>query len=143
VGQPYDQTFAAPGAAAPVTVVTPKGQTVETKLKPEGSVSHFHFEQTDLSGPYQVRVGPPVGAESLFAANPDPAESNLAKLDQAALAELIPGWNFIYVSDWNNLHQDAGSVGRRGELHRPLLYGVLILLLVESILAWKFGHHES
>jgi hypothetical protein len=143
VGQPYDQAFAASGAAAPVTVVTPKGQTVETKLKPEGGVSRFHFEQTDLSGPYQVRVGPPVGLESLFAANPDPAESNLAKLDQAALAELIPGWNFIYVSDWNNLHQDAGSVGRRGELHRPLLYGVLILLLVESILAWKFGHYES
>jgi hypothetical protein len=24
-----------------------------------------------------------------------------------------------------------------------LLYGLLILLLLESILAWKFGHHES
>ncbi|HZW30182.1 MAG TPA: BatA domain-containing protein [Isosphaeraceae bacterium] len=143
VGQPYDQSFAAPGAAAPVSVLTPKGQIVETRLQPAGGVSQFHFEQTDLSGPYQVRIGPPLNTESWFAANPDPAESNLAKLDQAALAELIPGWNFIYVSDWNNLNQDAGSVGRRGELHRPLLYAVLVLLLVESILAWKFGHNES
>ena len=143
VGQPYDQSFAASGAAAPVSVLTPKGQIVETRLQPAGGVSQFHFEQTDLSGPYQVRIGPPLSLESWFAANPDPAESDLAKLDQAALAELIPGWNFIYVSDWNNLNQDAASVGRRGELHRQLLYGVLILLLVESILAWKFGHYSE
>jgi hypothetical protein len=34
-------------------------------------------------------------------------------------------------------------VGQRGELHRPLLYAVLLLLLLESFLAWKFGHHDS
>ena len=37
--------------------------------------------------------------------------------------------------------QTAKSVSRRGELHRPLLYGVLLLLIVESVMAWLFGHH--
>jgi hypothetical protein len=32
-------------------------------------------------------------------------------------------------------------VGRRGELHRPLLWALLALLIIESIAAWKFGHH--
>ena len=32
VGQPFDQSFPAPGAAAPVTVVPPRGQSVATKL---------------------------------------------------------------------------------------------------------------
>jgi hypothetical protein len=36
---------------------------------------------------------------------------------------------------------NAKSVSRRGELHRSLLYGVLVLLMLESFLAWKFGHH--
>ena len=60
------------------------------------------------------------------------------------LGELLPGWKFMYVhpSDWKDLTRDAASVGRRGELHRPMLYALLVLLLVESILAWKFGHHE-
>jgi hypothetical protein len=35
----------------------------------------------------------------------------------------MPGWNFIYVyvTDWKDLMGDAASVGRRGELHRPML----------------------
>ena len=59
-----------------------------------------------------------------FAANPDPAESNLAKLDRAGLAEAVPGWNFAYLTNCKELTAGRDSVGRRGELHRPLLYGV-------------------
>jgi von Willebrand factor type A domain/Aerotolerance regulator N-terminal len=143
VGQPFDQSFPASGASAPVKVTTPKGQAVTAKLQAAGGVSQFHFEQTDLSGFYQVKIGPPLALESSFAANTDPAESDLAKLDRTALKELLPSWNFQYLTNSKELTEDASSVGRRGELHRPMLYGVLILLLVESILAWKFGHNDS
>jgi hypothetical protein len=144
VGQPIDQSYPPEGAAARATVVTPKGQSIETKLRTAGGVSQFHFEQTELSGPYQVQIGAPLEQNASFAANTDPAESDLAKLDQAALAELLPGWNFIYVhlTNWQELSRDAASVTRRGELHRPMLYSLLVLLLVESVLAWRFGHHD-
>jgi hypothetical protein len=142
VGQPFDQSFPSAAGAAPVNVATPKGQLVATRLQPVGGISQFHFEQTELSGPYQVRIGPPLALESSFSANTDPAESDLAKLDRAGLAELLPGWKFLYLTNSQELNKDASSVGRRGELHRPLLYGVLLLLLLESFLAWKFGHHE-
>ena len=89
-----------------------------------------------------MTIGPPLALESSFAANTDPAESNLAKLDRAALTEILPGWNFLYLNNPRELTEDASAVGRRGELHRPLLYGLLIMLLVESILAWRFGHHD-
>ena len=143
VGQPYDQSFAAAGASAAATVVTPKGQPVAARLKAAGGVSQLHFEQTELSGPYQVRIGPPLALETAFAANPDPAESDPAKLDEPSLEERLPGWNFVYLTNWRELTRSAASVGRRGELHRPLLYGALLLLLLESFLAWKFGHHDS
>lgn len=96
-----------------------------------------------MSGRYEVKIGPPLARESLFAANTDPAESDPAKLDRAGLAELLPGWNFLYLTNSRELTEDASSVRSRGELHRPFLYGLLILLLVESLLAWKFGHHDS
>lgn len=143
VGRAFDQSFPASGAAAPVTVVTPAGQAVTAKLQPAGGISRFHFEQTDLAGRYEVRIGPPLALDSAFAANTDPAESDLTKLDRAGLAAALPGWNFLYLTNSKELSEDASSVGRRGELHRPLLYGLLILLLVESLLAWKFGHHQS
>jgi hypothetical protein len=142
VGQPFDQSFPAAGAGSPVKVALPEGQPISTKLQPGGGVSQFHFEQTDLAGEYQVTIGPPLSLESSFAANPDPAESDLTKLDRAALAEAIPGWNFLYLTNSRELALDVSSVGRRGELHQSLLYGLLALLLVESLLAWKFGHHD-
>jgi hypothetical protein len=143
VGQPFDLPFPSSGAGVAATVVTPKGQNLPSKLQPAGGVSQFHFEQTELSGPYQIRIGPPLAREAWFAANTDPAESDLAKLDRAALAEILPGWNFLYLTSSRELAEDTRSVGRRGELHRPMLYALLALLLVESILAWKFGHHDS
>jgi hypothetical protein len=142
VGQPVDQSFKAAGAGATVTVVTPKGHSLATKLQSARGVSQFHFEQTELSGAYQLKIGPPISLESSFAANTDPAESDLAKLDRSALAEILPGWNFLYLTNWKELTEDASAVGRRGELHRPLLYALLFMLLVESILAWLFGHHD-
>jgi hypothetical protein len=143
VGQPLDQSFPSFAGAAPVAVVSPGGQTVATKLQTAGGVSQFHFEKTAVAGEYKVKVGPPVALESSFAVNSDPAESDPAKLDKAQLTEILPNWNFQYLVNSKELAQDASSVGRRGELHRPLLYGLLIMLLLESILAWKFGHHGS
>jgi hypothetical protein len=144
VGQPYDRSFTETATAAPATIVTPAGRSVTAKLQPSGGVSHLHFEQTELSGEYRLRIGAPLSVESSFAANPDPVESDMAKLDESALNEILQGWKFIYVhpSDWKALTQDAASVGRRGELHRPMLYALLLLLLVESVIAWRFGHHE-
>jgi hypothetical protein len=143
VGQPFDRSFSIAGASAPVTVTTPRKQSVATKLQASGGVSQFHFEQTDSAGDYQVKVGAPLALDTLFAANTNPAESDLAKLDRARLAEILPGWKFAYLTNPKELAADASAVGRKGELHRPLLYGLLTLLLLESLLAWRFGHHDS
>lgn len=143
VGQPLDQSLPARGVAAAVNVLTPDKRTLATRLRAEGSVSQLHFEETEISGPYQVKIGPPLAQESLFAVNPNPSESDPLKLDRAGLAAAVPGWNFAYLTNWKELANNAGAVSRRGELHRPLLYGVLVLLLLESVLAWLFGHHAS
>ena len=141
VGQPLDQSLPGSGTSAPVTVVTPDGRKLPSKLRASGGLSQLHFEDTEISGAYQVRIGPPLALDSVFAANPDPAESDPAKLDRAGLAEALPGWNFAYLTNWKELTDNAASVSRRGELHRSMLYAVLVLLIVESILAWRFGHH--
>jgi hypothetical protein len=142
VGQPLEQSLPASGASAPVSVVVPGGKTLPAKLQPAGGVSQLHFEETELSGPYLVKVGPPLAQESTFAANPSPAESDPARLDKAGLAAAVPGWPFAYMTNWKELTGNAGAVSRRGELHRPLLYALLAFLLIESFLAWKFGHNS-
>ena len=66
-------------------------------------IGAYPVDQTDVSGRYEIRIGPPLARESSFAANTDPAESDLAKLDRAALAELLPGWNFLYLTNSREL----------------------------------------
>ncbi len=143
VGQPLDQVLPASASGATADVTRPDNARTQAKLKPAGDVSLFHFEETDLSGPYRVRYEPPGAGDSTFSADPDPAESDPAKLEKAGLSEAVPGWKFTYLTNWKDLTGNATSIGRHGELHRPLLYAVLALLIVESILAWKFGHHAA
>ena len=143
VGRPLDQTFPGAAADADVVVETPGGSGVAAKLKADGALARLHFEQTDAAGTYRVKVGPPVPSESTFAATPDPAESDPAKLDRAGLTERLPGLTFVLLEDGRGLPHDAASVARRGELHRPLLYGVLAMLLIESFAAWRFGRAGS
>lgn len=143
VGQPLDQVLPASASGASADVTRPDNARAQAKVKPAGDVSLFHFEETDLSGPYRVRYDPPASGEATYAADPDPAESDPAKLEKAGLAEAVPGWKFTYLTNWKDLTGNATSIGRHGELHRPLLYAVLALLIIESILAWKFGHHGA
>jgi len=141
VGQPLDQALPSSASAAAVTVVLPGGRSVASKLQASGGVSLLHFSDTELSGAYQVKVGPPSPQESTFAVNPDPAESDPAKLDRAGLAAAVPGWTFAYMTNWKELTGNSAAVSRRGELHRPMLYALLVFLLLETYLAWRFGHH--
>ncbi|MBX6311724.1 MAG: VWA domain-containing protein [Isosphaeraceae bacterium] len=142
VGQPIEQALPATGAEAVALIHRPDGRTASKKIQAAGDVSRLFYEDTDLSGAYRIRASSPSSFDATFAANPDPAESDPAKLDRPALAEALPGWRFDYRSDLNTLFKDATSISVHGEMHRPLLWSVLVLLLVESVLAWRFGHHR-
>lgn len=141
VGQPLTRAFPAVAAGAAATVVRPDDEEQGTKLATEPDVSVLAYENTDLSGRYLVKVGPPVASEILFAANPDPAESELTRIDEAGLREVLPGWPIAVVKNSPSVHKDPMTVGQQGELHRPFLWAVLGLMVFESLLAWKFGHH--
>ena len=142
VGRPIDQVVPTLAEAA-ASMTLPDATILPTKLGASGTVSQVHFEQTDLSGPYSLKIGPPVATESLFALSPPVLESDLAKLDKAGLSAAVPNWSFAYLTNWKELTGDAAAVSRRGEFHRPLLYGLLMFLLLESLLAWRFGHHSN
>ena len=98
VGQPFDQSFPAAGAGGAGHGGHAQGtvRRDQAASRPAASASSTSSRPT-CPGRYQVQIGPPLALESSFAANTDPAESDLAKLDQAVLAELLPGWKFMYV----------------------------------------------
>ncbi|MGE3818399.1 MAG: VWA domain-containing protein, partial [Isosphaeraceae bacterium] len=64
VGQPLEQSLPAAGVSATVAVNLPGGRSMPSRLEAAGGVSQLHFEETELSGPYQVKIGPPLDLES-------------------------------------------------------------------------------
>jgi hypothetical protein len=143
VGQTLASPVAPTAVEVPVTVELPKGQSVARRMAPHDTVDYFLFDQTYRSGGYRLVFGPPVATNDLFAANVDPKESDLSRIEPDELRELLPGWRFVYLTNWQAIASGKSSVTEnRGELHRYLLIAALALIFVESFLAWKFGHYS-
>lgn len=84
-------------------------------------------------GIYQIAAGGEV--VDAFAVNPDPAESDLARLDRRAFTSLLEGWRAEWVTDpgsWSaSIYQER--LGR--EIWRPLVLAALAFLLIEGLIA--------
>lgn len=96
------------------------------------------YEATDVAGVYEAGIAdPPLTLK--FAAQPDPAESNLDPLSPAQ-RDLLRG--VAQVVEWrpNLVLQDWVAKDRAGfEFWLPLLAAVLLLAALETYLAQRFS----
>jgi hypothetical protein len=94
----------------------------------------WSYDATDLSGVYTVRGA--VGVEpQLFAVNVDTIESDVTKVDPQQLPPEIAIRQTPQAAD--NLAAD--ELLPRAGWQRALVTAALVLLFVESLLAWYFG----
>lgn len=140
VGEPLSQTFPATAVDVEVAVSRPDGQSRTAPMVQSGNLSQFSYEQTDLSGIYEVTLAHPLSRHELYAVNVDPLESDLTKLAHDELgSELLSGIDFAYHTQYqDHTTQAEAPVMERGGLTRWLLYAALYLLFVEQMLAWNF-----
>ncbi|MBX3412656.1 MAG: BatA domain-containing protein [Pirellulales bacterium] len=104
----------------------------------------WSYSDTYRSGIYEARFAAPAATRQLFAVNVDPAESDLTQLEAEELRSGVwEGVDLIHQTTWKDLDErPQGEISQRSRLHRWLLYGVLGLLLTETYLARRFGHHH-
>ncbi len=117
-----------PGEAAqPLTVQSlESGQTVAT-------------EPLAGSGVYQLRISGPSLVDESYAVNVDTAESDLTRLDRAALASELGDAEFAFVNEWpSSAALQAEYRLSRSSLSRWFLLAALCLLLIEQLMAWRF-----
>ena len=130
-------------AAGELLLDLPDGRREKLRLAGQSDSSVWSYADTSISGLYTAQFGTPVSRSGLFAVNVDPAESDLARLAPDALEkEIWPGIPFVHQTRWENPgQQPSGHISRRNLLPQGLLYLALGLLLLESLLARRFGHH--
>lgn len=110
----------------------------------EKGIARATFTDTYRSGIYQTQIGAPVNQTWDVAVNTWPVESDLTKLGDDELKGTFAGWKYRLL---NQLESDepipAVTASAGSSLHRPILYAVLFLVLLEPILAWLFGNRHA
>lgn len=139
VGQEIVQAYPSTAGALAVNLKTPDKGTREMALKPEADASYLRLAPPEISGIYEAQIAPPVSRTDRFAVNVPVVESDPARVDPGSLKELLPGFDPVVIKSAEELTKAADEVARRGEIHRPLLLAVLILILLETLLAWWIG----
>lgn len=140
VGERFLRRVSAEFLDKDATIVKPRQADVIRDLRRIELVNGWPaitFDQTDLAGLYDVSVADPVLALK-FAAESNPAESNLEELSPAQRGTLN---NVAAVLDWTpNLPlRNVVEKGRTGlELWVPLAVVVLLLAMAETFLAQWF-----
>ena len=105
---------------------------LDEEFTPEGT--RWSYASADLTGIYEVTPPQSDRVIEMFAVNADPRESDLARVDVAALP---PELHVRTVAAESNA--SAVNLATDSRLHRILLTAVLALLLAETLLAWRFG----
>ncbi len=141
VGQPIDFRIDSSSIKSAI-VERPDGVERPGALRPETDGVLVTYEETDRSGIYRARTDLPSQPEVWFAVNPVPIEGDLTRSDPSSLKSRFSNWAITSWDGGPTGDVTAASVGRRGEFHRILLFAVLILLVLESILAWWIGRRR-
>jgi len=96
------------------------------------------YEETDRRGFYQLELVRVDGEQErvLFAANLDPSEGDLTRVDTRTMAAELGG--NVKIID-NQALLGLGTDGARGELWLYVLALLVALLALEQVLGWWFG----
>jgi hypothetical protein len=137
VGEPIDASIHSAVANVPLTVKSPYGETQRVQVRILDDSSQWVYGGTMWSGIYSAVYGPPVDKTERFAVNVNTRESNLERFD----AELLP-------SQFNQDFREEETVAavpvtKPTQYFRYFLVLVLLLLLLETYLAWHFGNASA
>ncbi len=142
VGQKFSYAVSSDQLNKDVSVRAPGSQSLPRivgKVALVNGSPTVQYDEADKAGAYCVTIGRAPGTTLYFAAQADPAESNLTPLSSDQLKEL---GSVAEVVKWSpetsfSAHLAAARIGR--ELWFPLLIVALVLAALETFLAQRFS----
>jgi hypothetical protein len=140
VGRDLTRSF--PRFPGEVTLRSPRDDRVRLTAHPrEGEPGRFgvFYEGTDVPGFYRLSAKEGGLPEELFAVNVDPTEGDLRRFSEADWKRVAPEFPLRFEGSGGVAPADPGPRGEKGEIWKPLIASVLVLLVLEMLLAWHFG----
>ncbi len=147
VGEPIVLRYDPKEMAPQVAVVPPPelgGTPIQlASARDEATKQLFYrYDRTTVAGEYAVRLKTPQGEafERLYATNLDPSEGDLERVDIEKLRAAAPGARIERGAEGAAL---GGEDADRSEFWRTLVAALVAVAALETLLAWRFGHHKA
>jgi len=101
------------------------------------------LNETGVSGFYEARLISADGTPEIrrYAVNVDPAEGDLSAIDGSQLAARLEGVKYKYMQ--SSAFRSTAEELAGYNLSDALLYGLILLLVGEQILAWSASYHPA
>jgi uncharacterized repeat protein (TIGR01451 family) len=144
VGQDYARRVNAEFVGHTAKVSTPLHEGDEhdlTRVEMIATVPTLTYAKTDRAGQYSIRLDETT-EETLFAAQPDPRESDLASLTEEDIAELAAVATITRWTPMTSLRQTVEQKRVGAEFWLPLAFLVLALAGTETALAQYFSRSK-
>lgn len=141
VGDPLMSTWSARGFDVPVSVKLPDGATRGIPAQSQSELIAASFENTDRAGMYELSIGSPINRTELFAVNVDVRESDLTPVSRQDLQSEL--FREVDLSVQSTDEPEAPAAVTESDtavsmLSRIFGWTVLLMILVEPLLAWRF-----
>jgi uncharacterized membrane protein len=157
VGEPLELFLPGTSAGVEGTVSTPDGRTEIVRTEPQENGSVLRWTDTDTSGVYSMTAGQHP-QQHFFAVNvpifSEPqqgSESDLTRTSREELQKTYPEWEMQVVTDPTQVIHAPTNDGSPQVILRPLgpvvarylFFALLVLLFLEVVLAYVFGHYSD
>ena len=129
----------APVDAAPASTSQPQSTVYQLEYPRQAGATGDENPGVDLQGFYDLALARRDGGEDhvLFAANVDPQEGNLKRVDREVLEKDLAGTNVKILAATSN--QSLADSGSQTEVWWYLLWALVGILCGEQLLGWFFG----
>jgi hypothetical protein len=103
---------------------------------------YYRYANTHAAGVYTMKLQTPEGEafDRPYALNIDPTEGDLRRTELTPIAEAAPGTRIDRAGDEGALDTAESD---RTEFWRTLVWCLVAMAALETLLAWRFGHHKA
>lgn len=136
-GKPMVALLGADNAGKTLRLTLPDGIRVELPVSKQGARGVLEYSDTQKPGIYRLTL--PDGERIHFAVNASRKESELKRLSEGEILDLARANGVDIVGSLEEYLQRERSLRFGRELWKPLLWGLLAVVLAELILAQCFG----
>lgn len=139
--EPYRREYTVEEFDQAITLIDPLTDSKSIRPTRQGATYLLDYDDTEWAGVYEVKrlSGQP---PDYFAVTLPDTESDLMRVRPTELEEALQGLDLVFAPTRDDLFKSVQGAGQSAALFEEIFVAILLLAILESFLAWRFGRYK-